>query len=329
MDNWTLKHLVCPADKLELSLNNESLVCAEGHKFPVVSGVPILLTGDAESTHDYIEKTLAAVALIQKGEKGLEDREGSNENGIDEFVQAEIPYTSGILYLPVQNKLTRYPIPEIRIPPGSGERLLDIGCNWGRWSIAAARKGYKVVGIDPSLEAVLAAKRVSVQLGVEADFVVGDARFQPFANNSFDLVYSYGVFQHFSKENAKTSLREISRVLKKGRKAYVQMPNRFGARQFYQHWKRGFTEGESFEVRYWTPSELLKCFRETFGKTEISADCYFGLGIQKSDVDLLPLPYKAVVYSSELLRKTSGLFPPLTKVADSVFLESVNQNRES
>ena len=59
------------------------------------------------------------------------------------------------------------------------------------------------MGIDPSLDAVLAARRVSRQLGVEASFVVGDARFLPFANDSFDTVFCYSVLQHFSKENAK------------------------------------------------------------------------------------------------------------------------------
>ena len=86
---------------------------------------------------------------------------------IDKSWQGEIPYTSGNLYFSIQNKLTRYPIPECRLPQGNGERLLDIGCNWGRWSIAAAQKGYRPVGIDPSLDAVLAARRVSRQLGVE------------------------------------------------------------------------------------------------------------------------------------------------------------------
>ena len=34
-----------------------------------------------------------------------------------------------------------------------------------------------------------------------------------------------------------------------------------------------------------------------------------------------------IVYSSEFLRKISGVITPLTKVADSVYLESINQNK--
>ena len=39
-----------------------------------------------------------------------------------------------------------------------GTRLLDIGCSWGRWSLAAAARGYDAVGIDPSLGAIMAAR---------------------------------------------------------------------------------------------------------------------------------------------------------------------------
>jgi hypothetical protein len=105
----------------------------------------------------------------------------------------------------------------------------------------------------------------------------------------------------------------------------VQMPNKYGIRSFYNYWRRGFTEGENFDVRYWTPKELKKTFEEKFGETVMTTDCYFGLGIQKSDVDLLPLTYKMVVHSSEVLRKLSGAIPPMVKVADSVYLESKNQ----
>ena len=86
-------------------------------------------------------------------------------------------------------------------------------------------------------------------------------------------------------------------------------------------------EGDLFEVRYWTPKELMETFETKFGATSMTTDCYFGLGIQASDVDLLPTHYKMVVYSSEILRKLSGVIKPLTKVADSVYLESKNQKK--
>jgi ubiquinone/menaquinone biosynthesis C-methylase UbiE len=248
-------------------------------------------------------------------------------NAIDEFVQGEVPYTSGNLYFSVQHKLSRYPIPETRLRPSKGERLLDIGCNWGRWSIAAARKGYRPVGLDPSLDAVLAARRVARQLSADIDFVVGDARFLPFADSSFDTVFSYGVFQHFSKENTCISIDEVVRVCKQDGTTLIQMPNKYGIRQYQQHRRRGFSEGEGFEVRYWTPAELSDLFTGRIGPTKMTTDCYFGLSIQASDVDMLPIHFKAVVHSSEFLRKLSGVVKPLTKIADSVYLESTNRKK--
>ena len=327
MNEWLKTHLVCPRDKQKLEITNNKLFCSNKHSYPIVDDIPVMLVDDAESTHGYIDQTLEKVSKLQTNdsEKAKPETHFNNKYGVDEFVQGEIPYTSGILYIPVQNKLTRYPIPEFRLPQGNGERLLDVGCNWGRWSIAAAQKGYQPIGIDPSLDAVLAARRVSEQLGVETNFVVGDARFLPFATDSFDVVFSYGVFQHFSKANVKISLDEIVRVLKKNGKTLFQMPNKYGVRSSYQQWRRGFTEGEGFEVRYWTPAELMKTFEEKFGETVMTSDCYFGLGIQKADVDLLPLPYKMVVHSSDILRKISRKIAPMVKVADSVYLESVNE----
>lgn len=330
MNEWLKTYLICPRDKQKLKIIDDKLICPNKHFYPIVNDIPVMLVDDAESTHGYIEQTLEKVADFQTFDSKQANSEihFSSKNGVDEFVQGEIPYTSGILYIPVQHKLTRYPIPEIRLPLSNGERLLDIGCNWGRWSIAAAQKGYQPIGIDPSLDAVSAARRVSKQLGVDANYVVGDARFLPFADDCFDIVFSYGVFQHFSKENVKISLDESVRVLKKDGRTLFQMPNKYGVRSFYQQWRRGFTEGEGFEVRYWTPSELLKTFEEKFGETEMTTDCYFGLGIQKSDVDMLPLPYKIVVYSSHILRKVSHKVAPMIKVADSVYLESVNEKKQ-
>lgn len=325
MNKWLLDNLVCPRDKTALELSENHLTCSSGHTYRIFDDIPVMLVDDVEETHGYISRTLEKIS--ENGSSEPTSDTPLSPDHIDEWVQGEIPYTSGNLYFSVQHKLKRYPIPDTRLRPGKGERLLDIGCNWGRWSIAAAQKGYKPVGIDPSLDAVLAARRVSKQLGVETDFVVGDARFLPFADDAFDAVFSYGVFQHFSKENTRISLDEASRVLKKNGYLLVQMPNKYGIRQYQQHRRRGFTEGEGFEVRYWTPAELMETFEKKFGPTKMTTDCYFGLGIQASDADLLPLHYKMIVNSSELLRRISNIFTPLTKVADSVYLESVNQNK--
>jgi 2-polyprenyl-3-methyl-5-hydroxy-6-metoxy-1,4-benzoquinol methylase len=83
--------------------------------------------------------------------------------------------TNGMLYIRLIGKLTDYPIPYLRLPPGEGKRFLEIGCNWGRWCIAAARMGYRPVGIDPSLKGIRAARQVALHLGIQAHYVAADA----------------------------------------------------------------------------------------------------------------------------------------------------------
>ena len=323
MNDWLLANLVCPRDKFAMELSSNTLVCNHGHSYPIFDGIPILLVEDAETTHPYIRNTTERIANWKNGGE-LKETHGSGGD-VDAFVQHEIPFTSGFLYEPIQYKLTRYPIPRLRLPEGEGRYFLDIGCNWGRWSIAAARMGYKPVGIDPGIDAVLAARRVARQFGVEPIFVVGDARFLPVADDTFDVAFSHSVFPSFSKENVKVALDEVSRVLKPNGTSLMQMPNKYGIRQYQQRRRRGFREGVDFETRYWSPSELMTTFEQKLGNTKMTPDCFFGLGVQPSDVDLLPLKYKAVVYSSEIMRRLSRVFTPLTKVADSVYLESVNQ----
>ena len=327
MNEWLKDNLACPQDNQKVKLDENYLICPNNHRYPVVDGIPVMLFDDGNPTHGYITASLEKAARLEAGEN-LEDIIGRRENApgeIDDFVQSEIPYTCGNLYFSIQNRLTRYPIPELRLPPGKGETLLDVGCNWGRWTIAAAQMNYQSIGIDPSLDAVLAARRIARQLGVEPQFVVGDARFLPFADEAFDVTFSFGVLQHFSKENAKRSLDEMARVLKDGGLTSVQMPNKFGIRSFYNQVRRGFSEGEGTDVRWWSPAELMKTFTEKFGKTKMTVDCYFGLGVQKNDADLLPLPFKIIVHSSEALRGLSNKLPFMMKVADSVYLDSVNQ----
>lgn len=330
MNEWLREHLVCPRDKRTLQTNGNYLICPHNHSYPVVDDVPIMLVEEEEHIHNYITETLDAVdalKLTTNAKKTVDEPAAKNEtdDAVDAYVQHEIPLTCGNLYMGLRQKLTRYPIPELRLPSGNGERFLEAGCNWGRWTIAAAQKGYQPIGIDPSLEAVQAAKRISRQFGVTTDFVVGDARYLPFASGSFDVGFSYSVLQHFSRPNARLSLEELARATRPDGKILVQMPNKYGIRCFYQNARRGFAEGENFDVRYWSPSELIKTFTEIFGATEMTADCYFGLNVQGTDIDMFPPHFKMVVRSSELLRRMSRKMPLLAKFADSVYLESVNQ----
>jgi SAM-dependent methyltransferase len=298
--------LICPRDRSAL----RDGVCEQGHEYPVVDGIPVLLVDEAAPTH-------AACGKVEQLPPPVRE-------GIDPFVQEVIGATCGRLYEHLIADLPEYPIPELRLPRGDGKTFLEIGCNWGRWCVAATRRGYDAIGIDPSLKGVQAARRVADQLGVDAQYVVGDARHLPFPDASADVVFSYSVFQHFSKRDTLTAFDEIARVLRPGGESLIQMANLYGARSLWnQARERRFREPRTlFDVRYWGPRELRDELVRRVGPTELAVDGFFTLNPQPTDLALLPARYRAVVRTSEALRRISEKVRPLTLVADSVYARS-------
>jgi SAM-dependent methyltransferase/uncharacterized protein YbaR (Trm112 family) len=320
LDPCLLAFLACPRDKSALTYSSGSLFCANGHRYAVVEGIPILLVAETEQTH--VEGT-RSLAVAEAGNAANLPQFHVGPGDIDPFVKNAIGATNGGFYQHLVGNLSEYPIPHLRLAQANGARFLEIGCNWGRWCVAAARLGFRPVGIDPSLKSVRAARRVARQLGIDAFYLVADARQLPFPNGLFDQVFSYSVLQHLSRENAAKALREISRVLRPAGNYQIQMPNKFGVRCFYHQIRRGFREGVDFDVRYWSPRKLVSVFRKSLGTAELSVDGFFSLNAQISDIRLLPGKYRFLVRASELLRKLSGLFPPLIYVADSLYVTSI------
>jgi len=321
VDPALLALLACPRDHTPLREDGDALACPAGHRYAIVDGFPILLRDDVPQTH------WAATMALEEA-RGLGDpeaatawvgREGLADGEIDPWVQAAIGATGGNLYRTLIEQLTDYPVPRLPAPAGEGKLLLDVGCNWGRWCLAAARGGYAPVGVDPSLDAVRAARRVARQLGVAASFVVGDARHLPFRSGAFDRVFSYSVLQHFAKPDACASLAEMRRVLARGGACQVQLANAFGLRCLYQQLRRGLRAPTAFEVRYWTPGEIRRTVRDAVGATELQVDGFFSLNAQAAEAHLLPRRYRAVVALSETLRRLSLRLPLLAWTADSLY----------
>jgi SAM-dependent methyltransferase len=284
----------------------DELVCADSHRYAVVDGTPVLLVEEDEPTHAACHVSLTPQAAADDP---------------DALVQDVIAATCGNLYRHLIGNVTRYPIPELRLPDGRGRRFLEVGCNWGRWCISAARRGYEVVGVDPSLVAIRAAKRVAEQLGVDATYVVADARRLPFVDDTFDVVFSYSVFQHFARDDAVASFDEVGRVLHPDGLAMLQMANVWGARSLWNQLReRRFREPRDlFDVRYWGPRELEDELTRRVGPTEIAADGFFTLNPQMTDLELFPRRYRAVVRTSEALRRASERVRPLRYAADSLY----------
>ena len=85
-------------------------------------------------------------------------------------------------------------------------------------------------------------------------------------------------------------------------------------------WLTSGTHG--FEVRYWTTAELARTLGDAIGPSRVFVDGYFSLNPQISDIHLFPRRYRALARLSEGLRKMSQGFPPLARVADSLYVSS-------
>ncbi len=248
-------------------------------------------------------------------------------NRVDTYVQRWVAGTNGNLYVSLINRLPRYPIPNWPVAGGSesGGFLLDMGCGWGRWMIAAARAGYRPIGIDVKLEPLQAARRVMKAHGVTGDVVVADLAALPFNNATFACVFSYSVIQHVHRRKAAACIVEAERVLKDDSVCLVELPLKHGLTNFrHLFGKRRHEEDdlESWAVRYYSWRQLKALFSSAFGNVRISSDCFFGIGVRSEDIDLLPWKYKPIVIVSEVLKRCARVFPPLAQLSDSVFVQS-------
>jgi SAM-dependent methyltransferase len=329
--------LACPVDRGALTADGSTLSCTEGHRYPVVDGVPVLLRDDVPETLWVHRRSLTAAWEDVEGKRmderflqtlGIADgpRETlraalSEPSAVDPIVSHMLVATNGRLYRPLLGRIERYPIPEFPVAYGPG-RLIDIGCGWGRWSLAAAKAGFDVVGIDPSLGAVVTARRVAQQLGLRATFLVADGRNLPFPDASFSTVFSYSVLQHFAAESVDGTLAEVRRVLEAGGRSCIQMANAYGLRSMIVQLSRRFRAAERFEVRYWSPGALVRWFELQIGPTRIVPDGFFGLGVRPSERDLLPASYRTIVGASGMLCGLAARLPLLARGADSLFLHS-------
>jgi ubiquinone/menaquinone biosynthesis C-methylase UbiE len=112
------------------------------------------------------------------------------------------------------------------ILPEKGGLTLEVGAGSARLSCHLAQLGYRTVGMDRSELAVPQARHNYASVGVTGEFLTGDAFCLPFADNSFDVVLSTGLLEHF--EDPAPIVQEMARVLKPGGVFYSDIvPKKF------------------------------------------------------------------------------------------------------
>jgi SAM-dependent methyltransferase len=138
-----------------------------------------------------------------------------------------------LVMLPLFLKQTRYDefITELRNYVGDlkDKRILDTGCGYGMM-LVHGRLNYvlDVYGVEPSKQEYEGRFEIAQQLltdnGLDPSIITcGVGEKMPFADNSFDIVYSFQVLEHV--HNPQRVLLESWRVLKPGGILYCNAPN--------------------------------------------------------------------------------------------------------
>jgi SAM-dependent methyltransferase len=117
-----------------------------------------------------------------------------------------------------------------RLPITPGDRVLDLGCGFGRHAFEAYRRGGNVVAVDRSAEEVeqVSAMFRAMRAAGEADpdlsarAVRADLLALPFPDAAFDVVIASEVLEHIPADEQ--AIAEIARVVRPGGRVAVTVP---------------------------------------------------------------------------------------------------------
>ncbi len=105
-------------------------------------------------------------------------------------------------------------------------KSLEVGCGSAFVSLYFAKRGYQTTCLDVNENILAIAKENYRKENAKGKFVVGDATKLPFKDNTFDVVSSFGLMEHF--ENPSQVFSEMVRVLRSGGTFFADIvPNRF------------------------------------------------------------------------------------------------------
>ena len=108
-------------------------------------------------------------------------------------------------------------------PANRDASIVDLGCGYGSLIYHARRAGYvNVAGVDRSPQQVAEAKRLGIEGVIEGDILEYLASTP---NMSQDVVISFDVIEHFTRDELLPFVDEVHRVLKDGGRWIIHTPN--------------------------------------------------------------------------------------------------------
>ena len=135
------------------------------------------------------------------------------------------------------------------------KKIIEIGSAMGRDSIYLAKLGAEVHLLDFSSNALLQAERLAKKENVTITTMCCDALNISYNNDTFDVVYSQGLYEHFI--NIDALLNEQIRILKSNGYLYIDVPQTFNIYTLFKKILMLLNKWEPGWERQFTPIQLL------------------------------------------------------------------------
>lgn len=146
-----------------------------------------------------------------------------------------------------------------------GKKILEVGTGAGTDFLQWVRAGTDAFGIDLTQEAIEnTKKRLECYNLKAADLKCSDAENLPFPDDTFDLVYSWGVIHH--SPDTQRCLQEIIRVAKPGGIIKIMIYNKYSVYAIAQYMRSGLLKGKIFKAI----DEILYYQQESLGTKAFS-----------------------------------------------------------
>jgi SAM-dependent methyltransferase len=163
MDHWPA--LICTADGQTLQAKPDALICANGHSYAVVNGIPRFVGGSTYADHF-----------------------GAQWN---RYRETQLDSYTG---RPITADRIRRCLGEELWNSLPGKTVLECGCGAGRFTEVLLGREANVYSID--LSSAVEANAANFPIGVAHRIAQADILRLPFAPRQFDLVFCLGVIQH-------------------------------------------------------------------------------------------------------------------------------------
>jgi ubiquinone/menaquinone biosynthesis C-methylase UbiE len=191
-----------------------------------------------------------------------------------------------------------------------GQKLLEVGVGAGTDFLQWVRAGTRAHGVDLTPAAVEHVQRRLEVYGLAAEDVrVADAESLPYPDDSFDVVYSWGVIHH--SPETKRALQEIVRVTRPGGTCKLMIYHRRSVFALLMWVKYGLLRGRPWKSPAWCLYHYVESTgTKAYTRGEVRA-MLAQLPVRDLRIATIPTASDRLASSGALARRIAGLLVAL------------------